>query len=118
MSPYNLNPPLNCSDRWERSGEGRLCFRLQDDRIAQTFQLSNEPLLNLLFIDGGQVVNSFLVVGLTALDHVIENHQDTVTDSHRCFLAPASRTDAAILFAKIGLGMPRRMSRLNEYRFG
>jgi hypothetical protein len=68
MPSYNLNLSPNCSDRWKRSGESRLCFRLQDDRIAQTLQLSNEPLLNLLFIYVGKVINSFLVVGLTGLD--------------------------------------------------
>lgn len=74
--------------------------------------------MNLLFIAGDKVVNSFLVIGLTALDQMIENYQDTMTDSQRGFLAPASRTDAAIVFAKIGLGMPRRMSCLNEDRLG
>jgi len=61
MSPSNLNFLLNCSDGWKRSGEGRLCFRLQDDRVAQTFQLSNKPLLNLLFIYGSKVVNSLYI---------------------------------------------------------
>ncbi len=58
------------------------------------------------------------MVGLTSLDHVIENHQDAVTDSHRRFLAPASCTDPAVLFAQIRLGVPCCMRRLDEHRFG
>src|SRR5215470_5951597 len=78
----------------------------------------NQSLLNLIVLDGGKVVCSFLVIGLARLDQVIENHQDTVTDCHRGFLAPASRTDPTILFAKIRLRMSRRMGRLDEHRFG
>jgi hypothetical protein len=58
------------------------------------------------------------VVRLIGLDHVIENHQDTVTDCHGSFLGPPSRTDATVLFAQVRLGMPCCMRRLDEHRFG
>ncbi len=102
----------------ECSGEGRLCFRLQNDRIAQAFQLSNEPLLNLLFIDGGKVISPFLVVGLTSLDHVIENHQNTVTNGDGSPLCPPSCTDPTVLLPQIVLRVTCRMGRLHQHRFG
>src|SRR5205823_4189540 len=78
----------------------------------------NQSLLNLLFIDRGKVVSSFLVIRLTRLDHVIENHQDAVADRHRGFLASSSRTDPTVLFAQIRSTMACRMSGLNKHRFG
>jgi len=118
MSLLQPEPTLNCSARWKCSGESCLCFGLQDDCIAQPFQLSDKPSLNLLFIDVGKVVSSFLVIELTGLDHVIENHQDTVTNSHRRFFAPSSCANPTVLLTQIRLGMTCRMGRLDEHCFG
>ena len=75
-------------------------------------------MLYLLFICDDKRVSSFLVVRLTGLDHVIENYQNAVTNSHNSLFSPSSRTDPTILFAKVRLGMPCCMRRLDEHRFG
>lgn len=74
--------------------------------------------MHLLCIDSGKVVSSFLVVGLPGLDHVIENHQNTVTDSYSRTLGPSSRTNPKVLFPRITLSMRRRLRRLDEHCFG
>src|SRR5258706_9517915 len=92
-----------------------LSERLKLHLITQTGELANEAFLRSFTIPFLKEGFPFLQIGGLVTEKVIDNDQDTVSDSDGSSFGPAPFGDSAILFSQIAMLLMRgRMSSLHK----